>query len=193
PRTPTFRDTNTEVVTLVNGPNDYDGVIVDKSGGVLALWASFALDNGHEVTERNMGLPIALVVEMMNVTRNGGTLRSLEAELAAVSISGARKLGLSQRYLEQLQRHMPGGGQVLSVARLFAGTPAAQLLKTGDLILSIDGEPVTRFREVERCAQKPRVHLAVWRNGAVLPLDLATVVLTGRDIDRILLWAGATL
>jgi S1-C subfamily serine protease len=193
PRTPTFRDTNIDVVTLVNGPNDFDGVLVDKSDGVLALWASFALDNGHEVTERNIGLPIAIVVDMMNVIRHGGTLRSLEAELSAVSMSSARKLGLSQRYLQQLQRHMPAGGQVLSVARLVAGTPAAQLLQTGDLILSIDGRPVTRFREVERCAQKPRVHLAVWRNGAVLPLELDTVVLTGRDIDRILLWAGATL
>jgi pro-apoptotic serine protease NMA111 len=193
PRTPTFRDTNTEVVRLVNGPNDHDGVIVDKSGGVLALWASFALDNGHEMTERNMGLPIALVVDMMNAIRHGGTLRSFEAELSAVSMSSARKLGLSQRYLQQLQRHMPAGGQVLGVARLVAGTPAAQLLQSGDLILSIDSQPVTRFREVERCAQKPRAHLAIWRNGGVLPFELDTVVLTGRDIDRIVLWGGATL
>jgi S1-C subfamily serine protease len=193
PRTPTFRDTNTDVVTLVNGPDDYDGVVVDESGGVLALWASFALDDGHEVTERNMGLPIDLVVEMMNVIRNGGTLRSLEAELSAVSMSNALKLGLSQRSLQQLQRHMPADGQVLSVARLVAGSPAAQLLQTGDLILSIDGNPVTRFREVERSAQKPRIRLEVWRNGAELPLELDTVVLSGRDIDRIVLWAGATL
>jgi S1-C subfamily serine protease len=193
PRIPTFRDTNTEVVTLVDGPNDYDGVIVDKSGGVLALWASFGLDNGREVTVRNMGLPIDIVIDMMNVIREGGTLRSLEAELSAVSMSSALKLGLSQRSLQQLQRHMPAGGQVLSVARLVAGTPAAQLLQTGDLILSIDGQPVTRFREVERSAQKPRVRLGVWRNGTEFLLELDTVVLTGRDIDRILLWAGATL
>jgi S1-C subfamily serine protease len=193
PRTPTFRDTNTDVVTLVNGPNDYDGVVVDESGGVLALWASFAFDDGHEVTERNMGLPIDLVVEMMNVIRNGGTLRSLEAELSPVSMSSALKLGLSQQSLQQLQHHMPAGGQVLSVARLVAGSPAAQRLQTGDLILGIDGKPVTRFREVERSAQKPRIRLEVWRNGAELPLELDTVVLTGRDIDRIVLWAGATL
>ncbi|HEY4445521.1 MAG TPA: trypsin-like peptidase domain-containing protein [Steroidobacteraceae bacterium] len=193
PRTPAFRDTNTDVVTLVNGPDDYDGVIVDKSGGVLALWASFALDNGHEVTERNMGLPIEIVVDMMNVIRQGGTLRSLEAELSAVSMSSALKLGLSPRSLQRLQRHDAERGQVLSVARSVAGTPAAHLLQTGDLILSIDGQPVTRFREVERCAQKPRVRLAVWRDGAELLLEIDTVVLTGRDIDRILLWAGATL
>jgi S1-C subfamily serine protease len=193
PRTPSFRDTNTDVVTLVNGPSNCDGVIVDEGGGVLALWASFVLDNGREVTERNMGLPIDVVIEMMNVIRNGGTLRSLEAELSPVSLSSALKLGLSQRSLRRLQRHMPADSQVLSVARLVAGTPAAELLQTGDLILSIDGHPVTRFREVERIAQKPRVRLAVWRNGAEISLRLDTVVLTGRDIDRIVLWAGATL
>jgi S1-C subfamily serine protease len=37
------------------------------------------------------------------------------------------------------------------------------------------------------------VRLAVWRNGAEISLRLDTVVLTGRDIDRIVLWAGATL
>ncbi|HWY93711.1 MAG TPA: trypsin-like peptidase domain-containing protein [Steroidobacteraceae bacterium] len=193
PRTPIFRDTNTEVVTLVNGPDDHDGVIVDKTGGVLGLWSAFSVDDGREVTERNMGLPIDLVVEMMNVIRNGGTLRSLEAELSAVSMSTALKLGLSQRSLQRLQHHMPADGQVLSVARLVAGTPAAQLLQTGDLILGIDGQPVTRFREVERSAQKPRVRLDVWRAGAELVFELDTVVLNGRDIDRILRWAGATL
>jgi S1-C subfamily serine protease len=193
PRTPAFRDTNTDVVTLAGGPDDYDGVIVDKSGGVLALWASFALDDGREVTERNMGLPIDIVIEMLDAIRNGGTLRSLEAELSAVSMSSALKFGLSQQSLQQLQRHMGADSQVLCVARLVAGTPAAQLLQTGDLILSVDGQPVTRFREVERSAQKPRVRLMVWRNGAEIPVDVDTVVLTGRDVERILLWAGATL
>jgi S1-C subfamily serine protease len=129
----------------------------------------------------------------MSVIRNGGTLRSLEAELSAVSMSAALKLGLSQRSLQRLQHHMPAGSQVLSVARLVAGTPAAQLLQTGDLILGIDGQPVTRFREVERSTQKPRVRLDVWRAGSELVFDLDTVVLNGRDIDRILRWAGATL
>jgi S1-C subfamily serine protease len=76
---------------------------------------------------------------------------------------------------------MRTGGQVLSVTRLVAGTPAAQLLQTGDLILGIDDQPVTRFREVERSVQKPRVRLEVWRDAAEILLELDTVVLTGRS------------
>jgi pro-apoptotic serine protease NMA111 len=79
------------------------------------------------------------------------------------------------------------------VTRLVAGTPAAHVLQTGDLLLSIDGRRVSSFREVERAAQQPHLHLLVSRNGQELPLDLDTVALDGRDVDRIVLWAGATL
>ena len=193
PRTPAFRDTNIEVVTLVNGSNDYDGVIADKSGAVLALWSSFALDNGHELTEQNMGMPADVVVEMMDAVRNGGELRSLEAEMSAVPLSSARNLGLNDAWIERVQQQSAARSQVLGITRLMAGSPAAKTLQTGDLLLSIDGKPVNRFREVERATQKPHIRLVVWRNGAELPLDLDTVVLTGRDVDRIVLWAGATL
>jgi S1-C subfamily serine protease len=37
------------------------------------------------------------------------------------------------------------------------------------------------------------VRLTVWRDGVPLDLDIDTVPLDGRDIDRLLIWAGATL
>jgi S1-C subfamily serine protease len=82
---------------------------------------------------------------------------------------------------------------VLSVDRLVAGSPAATLLEPGDLLLAIDGKVVNRFREVERAVQKPNVAVTVWRDGAEKTVQMQTVALNGRDIDRILIWAGATL
>ncbi len=35
--------------------------------------------------------------------------------------------------------------------------------------------------------------MTVWRDGAEKTLQLKTVALNGRDIDRVLIWAGATL
>ena len=35
--------------------------------------------------------------------------------------------------------------------------------------------------------------MTVWRDGAEKTLELKTVALDGRDIDRVLIWAGATL
>jgi S1-C subfamily serine protease len=76
---------------------------------------------------------------------------------------------------------------------LVAGTPAATLLEPGDLLLAIDGKVVNRFREVERAVQSPEVAVTVWRNGAEQTLQLKTVALQGSDVDRVVIWAGATL
>jgi S1-C subfamily serine protease len=35
--------------------------------------------------------------------------------------------------------------------------------------------------------------LTIWRNGAERSVPVPTVVLNGRDVDRVLVWAGATL
>lgn len=74
-----------------------------------------------------------------------------------------------------------------------AGTPAAQLLQPGDLLLAIDDEPVTRFREAERAAQKEQVQLLLLRDGRVQALPLATVALGGSGVRRAMMWAGALL
>jgi hypothetical protein len=52
---------------------------------------------------------------------------------------------------------------------------------------------VNRFREVERAVQKPQVKVTVWRDGAEKTLEMNSVALDGRDIDRVVIWAGATL
>jgi len=193
PRTPAFRDSNLEIVRLVNAPADTDGVIVDGTGDVRALWSTFAFDSGHEVSEQNMGIPADVVAEMLEAIGRGGELRSLEAELASMPVSSALKLGLDKRWLQQAAFHDAMPRELLGVTRLVAGSPASRVLQTGDLLLAIDGQPVTRFRDVERAAQKPHIRVTVWRNGAALALDLDTVALNGRDVDRLVMWAGATL
>src|SRR5690606_28817757 len=77
--------------------------------------------------------------------------------------------------------------------RLVGGSPADRLLRSGDLLLDIDGKLVNRFREVERAVQKPSVRLTVLRDGAERVIDAPTVLLGGRDLDRIVVWAGAVL
>ncbi len=192
-RTLAFRESNLEVVSLVNGPTDYDGVIADRGGEVRALWSSFAFDGARELQQQNFGVPAEVVTEMVDVVRSHRSIASLEAELQVVPLAAARKLGLDEAWTRRLEAHSPARRQVLGVGRLVAGTAAATLLQTGDLLLAMDGLPVNRFREVERAAQRPLVHLTLLRNGAEIALDLPTVALTGTDIDRIVLWAGATL
>ncbi len=192
-RTLQFRESNLETVSLVNGPSDYDGVIVDKSGEVMASWASFAFEAGREIAQENRGIPAGLIVEMLNVVRDERPLRSLEAELLPIPLSAASKLGLSQEWIKKITEHSPERRQVLSIARLVGGSPADDILRSGDLILDVDGAIVNRFREVERAVQKPHVRIAILRNGSEQTLTVPTVELQGTALDRIVVWAGAVL
>jgi S1-C subfamily serine protease len=192
-RTLQFRESNLETIALVNGPADYDGVLVDKSGAVVATWASFAYEAGREVAQENRGVSAELVQEMLPLLRDGRELHSLEAELTPVPLSVARKQDLPDGWIRRLEQHSPERRQVLSVVRTVGGAPADGLLRSGDLILDVDGAIVNRFREVERSVQKPSVRVTVWRDKAEQVIEVPTVVLGGRDLDRIVVWAGAVL
>jgi pro-apoptotic serine protease NMA111 len=192
-RTLRFRDSNLEAVSLINPPGDYDGVLADEKGNVLALWSSFAFETQRELEQVNRGMPAELVSEMIGVVADGRPLYSFEAEFNVQSLAGARGLGLSDEWIHRFEEHNPQRRQVLGIDRLVAGSPAAALLMPGDLLLAIDGKVVNRFREVERAVQKPEVKVTVWREGGEKTLELNSVALDGRDIDRVLIWAGATL
>jgi S1-C subfamily serine protease len=192
-RTLRFRDSNLEAVSLVNAPNDLDGVLANDKGEVLALWSSFAFETQRELEQVNRGIPADVVSEMVHAVDDGHLLYSFEAEFNVQSLASARKLGLPDAWVRRFEEHDQQRRQVLGIDRLVAGAPAASLLEPGDLLLAIDGKVVNRFREVERAVQKPQVSVTVWRDGAEKSFDMATVALNGRDIDRVLIWAGATL
>jgi S1-C subfamily serine protease len=192
-RTLRFRDSNLEAVSLINPPGDYDGVLADEKGNVVALWSSFAFESQRELEQVNRGMPAELVSEMIGVVADGRPLYSFEAEFNVQSLAGARELGLPDEWVRRFEEHNPQRRQVLGIDRLVAGSPAAALLEPGDLLLAIDGKVVNRFREVERAVQNPEVKVNVWRDGAEKILQLRPVALNGRDVDRVLIWAGATL
>ncbi len=177
----------------MNAPGDFDGVVANDKGDVVALWSSFAFETQRDLEQVNRGIPADLVTEMIKVVEDGRQLYSFEAEFDVESLANARKLGLPDAWVRRFEGHDQQRRQALGIGRLVAGSPAAALLEPGDLLLAIDGQVVNRFREVERAVQRPSVAVTVWRDGAEKTLQLQTVALTGRDLDRVLIWAGATL
>ncbi|MBA3563937.1 MAG: trypsin-like peptidase domain-containing protein [Gammaproteobacteria bacterium] len=188
-----FRESNLETISVVNAPEVLDGVLADEKGRVLSLWSSFAFQGGTELGQVNAGVPAEIVMEMLHTVRADEPLRSLEAEFALLPLASARNLGLDDEWVRRLEKHNPDRRQVLQVTRLVADTPASRELMPGDLLLAVDGEPVSSFREVERAAQKPAVELVLWRNRAEQKIALDTVALDGHGVDRAVMWAGALL
>jgi pro-apoptotic serine protease NMA111 len=193
-RTMRFRDSNLETVQLVSPPTEFDGVLTDKRGDVVGTWSSFAYENGRELAQDTKGVPIELAADMIERVRMHRPLHSLEVELGVLPLAAARRIGLSDGWTQRLEQHTPTRRQALTVVRMVGGSPAAQRLQQGDLLLAIDGEVVTRFREVEKAAaDKQRVNVTVWRGQSEQTLEIATAELPGTDVDRLVQWAGATL
>ena len=192
-RTLRFRDTNIETVNLVNGPDDFDGVLVDGRGRVLSTWSSFLVQSSSDTAQFNRGIASELVAEFVATVRDGAPFYSLEAELVYMPLFAARNMGLDDEWLDRLEKSNPERRRALSVTRLVAGTPAARQLQNGDIILAVDGEVVTSYRDLEKAVQKPAVTLTVWRDDAAVDMALETAALNGRGVSRVVSWAGALL
>jgi S1-C subfamily serine protease len=192
-RTLRFRDANIEAISLVNAPGDVDGVLVNKRGEVLATWSSFAVQTGGESGQFNRGIGAEVAEQFVDIVRQDKPFYSLEAEFVYAPLFAARKMGVDDAWVERLEENNPVRRRALTISRLVAGTPAAELLQNGDMVLAIDGEVVTSFREIEDAVQKPEVTVTVWRNGDVLEIPVKTAALDGKGISRAISWAGALI
>ncbi|NNC64950.1 MAG: hypothetical protein HKN84_09215, partial [Gammaproteobacteria bacterium] len=192
-RTLRFRDSNIEGISLVNAPNEVDGVLVDKKGRVAATWSSFMLQSGGDAAQLNRGVGSEVVTQFVETVRKGRPFYSLEAEFVYSPLFAARKMGVDEEWIARLEENNPTRRRALSITRLVAGSEASRLLETGDVVLAIDGTVVTSFRELEAAVQKPEVVVTVWRNDQVREIPIKTAALDGRGIDRAVSWAGALL
>ena len=189
-----FRETNLDAISLVTPPRGADGVLVDSRSRVVALWSSFAFDVGKDTREDSRGVPAELVAEAIDFARSGEPVYSIEAELSTLPVARARGFGLPDSWAEKLAQHDPRSRHVLTVERTVVGTAAEEMLRSGDLLLAVDGDPVTRFREIERAVRgRESIGLTIWRDDAELEILLPTMALDGRGVRRILLWGGAVL
>jgi S1-C subfamily serine protease len=192
---PRFRETNIELVGLSDSAPTLGGVISDKGGRVYAIWAAFSIEGDAGPASLFAGIPARAVLEMLTIARSDGAYawRDLGVELKPVPLSDARTLGLSAAAAKRVEDLPPGRRRVLSVARVGGGTPAASVLRPGDLLLSIDGKPADSFATVERAAQAEKVKLSVLRDGKEVALEVATLAQSGRGTERFLFWEGAVL
>ncbi len=193
-RTFRFRDTNLETYSVVNAPDDVDGVLADRRGRVVAMWASFAYQGGSRIHQTTSGIPAYLLRDLARLALPGAApLRTLDAEFTVLPLASARKLGLPAAWAKRFEVSDPDLRQLLSVVRITAGSPAEKMLQDGDILLAMAARPIHTFAEMERASQTPVAKLTILRDGKVHELEVPTDALDGRGTERILLWGGALL
>ena len=189
---PRFREANLEVALLTDSPTTVGGVLADKKGRVHAYWASFSTGVPPQSYFAAIGVEhIEKITKPLSDGRPVGW-RTLGAELHPITLADARSRGLSEVSARRLEAH-DSRRRVLAISRLTAGMPSAEILKPGDLLLAVDGEPIATFEEVERAGQQSEVRLGLLRDGEEMTLPVPTTAVDGRGTDRALFWAGAVL
>jgi S1-C subfamily serine protease len=191
PKTPRFRETNLDLITLGDEIQSIGGVLADKQGKVRALWASFSADAAGAPTSFFGGLPSAVIADWL--AGRGQPRRSLGAELETLTLYRARERGLPDSLATELERAPLDSRRVLAVRRITPGTPAAGALGAGDLLVSERGRAVTSLQALERDVQSGAVALEVVRGGQLVSASFQPGLALPTAAERVVLWAGALL
>ena len=193
PSPPGFRDANLDVISPSDAAPSTGGALADRRGRVAALWASFV--GGGEDESFFAGLDAAILADLTDPILAGEApvWRSLGVEWRSLALVDAAERGLP---LEEARRRAEADGplaQVLAAVRVSSGAPAAGLVAPGDLLVAVDGVPVTRAREVEVACQATSARLSLMRDGVPMDVEVPTAPLDGFGAARVLMWAGAIL
>jgi len=191
--TPRYRDFNVEGMWVEGIESSLGGVIANKKGEVVALWASF-LDQRED--ERTFyGLPGRFVVPSLRKLLAGKkpTFRAPGFEVGALDLVSARDRGLSDGRIRQIIAHDPERRQVLEIRRVHGDAPATGQVRQADMLLEMNGEIVTRMRQLELASARPDLDLVVLRDGEEVEVQFETLALEGTGVDRVMSWAGLLL
>ncbi|XP_021755026.1 protease Do-like 7 isoform X1 [Chenopodium quinoa] len=216
---PRYRAMNMEVVELdTDFGSTFSGVLTDEQGRVQAIWGSFStqLKYGGSSSEDHQfvrGIPIYTISQVLDKILSGANgppllingikrpmalVRILEVELYPTLLSKARSFGLSDNWIQALVKKDPLRRQVLRVKGCLAGSRAENILEQGDMVLAINKEPVTCFRDIENACQdldkydksNETLQLTIFRQGRELEVVVGTDIRDGIGTVRVVNWCG---
>ncbi len=191
PRLARFQQAAIDVFGLPSVPPSLGGPLVDSQGVVHAVYMSFAYEDGREIRQREWAMPAPVIKEALRMYTSGGDYFSLDVTLDYRSISDASQLGLPKPWLQQFNDLPADYRKVLYIEQIVPSTQAFEKLKTGDILLAINGELVSDLFQAELNSQKPELEITVLRGGNVIELVLQPSQLSARGTQRVISWAGA--
>ncbi len=189
-RTPKFRDANIDAIHIADRLPTTGGVLCDRKGRALALWASF-MDPGS--SDRSFyGLPVQILQPVLKALERGETpvVRSLGLELQEQSLAQAQERGLDGDWVQRIVAAEPSRRRVLEIRRIMGGSAADEVLKEGDLLLAIDGVLVTRLSQADALMSGEQAVVTVLQEGKVLQKQVDAIQLPTGSVDRVLFWGG---
>jgi len=193
PRNASFQDANLMVISTDSSYKATSGVFINDSAEVVAMILGYNV-RGNNGKKKHWAVPTQHIKDLLVLNNSGNnTLQSLEIEWILTSFVAARRLGIPEEWLDKYAEMNSDNHQILTINNTWKGSPAEEKLLSGDLLLAVDDQIVTNFRDIEIAAQKPSVKLTIARDKEVMDIEVETVTLSGKGTDRVLVWAGAFL
>jgi len=194
PQPPRFREANFERIAISASVRTRGGALFNEHQQVVALWCAFSYQKGKDQRTVEHRLCASHIRDLMRslATSDCPTIHDLGVELGYLPLAQARRRGLSQADAARLESHDPSARSILQVQRIsraLGDTP----WQVGDLILSLGGAPVTRFRAIEKAAAEGPLAVEVLRDGQCVTLTASAMSVVGRGTERIVHWGGALL
>ncbi|KAL2926610.1 Protease Do-like 7 [Bienertia sinuspersici] len=200
---PRYRAINMEVIELdTDFGSTFSGVLTDDHGRVQAIWGAFQLRYGSSSSEDHQfvrGIPIYAISQVLDKILSGSNgvpllingikrpmplVRILEVELYPTLLSKARSFGLSNDWIQHLLD--------IDIVAVMAQMGAS------DMVLAINKEPVTCFRDIENACQDldkygksdGSLKMTIFRQGCEMEVVVGTDVRDGIGTVRAVNWCG---
>jgi S1-C subfamily serine protease len=213
---PRYKASNIEVLHFDRITKSVGGVFIDPEGKLNALWLSFSYQdaNGRKEVFRGVASEVFTPILQKVLTQQEQIcpqVNVLPVQLLTYSLSKARAgLGLTDKWIEQIEKRYEDKRQILAVKRCAAGTSCSFQLQSGDLLLSINGQVVVRDLDVEQAITSSssssdeekekekeenvtKLNMIILRDQKELTLQVDTTKLSSFGTDRVVIWCGLVL
>jgi len=200
---PRYRAVNVDAITIDTNLSGQcgSGVLVGQDGTVQALWLTYLGERSpttHRDEEYHLGLATPTLLPVIKQIQQGvvPNLRMLSIEVRAIQMSQARIMGVSEDWIAKVSVANTSHHQLFMVSkRTFErnGQEGADALLEGDILLTLNGNLITRISELDIMYSHEVLEAVIVRNCKELTLTLSTVAADDVETDRAVSFCGAIL
>ena len=196
---PRYRATNVDAITVDTSLSQCgSGVLVDGEGTVQALWLTYLGErvHGSRDEEYHLGLATPTLLPVLSQIQQGQIpkLRMLSMEFRPIAMSQARIMGVSEDWIQKVSEVNKHSHHLFMVSkRTYERGNHPSVLLEGDIILTLNGEMVTRVSELDVMYSAEVLDAVIVRESKEMQLRVPTVSADDVETDHAISFCGAIL
>ena len=200
---PRYRAINLDAITVDSNLSGQcaSGVLVAEDGTVQALWLSYLGERTNHTSkdvDYHLGFATPTLFPVLDQVQKDvyPNLRILNVETNTVSMSQVRIMGVSDSWIAKVTESSPSRHQLFMVRKVDcvpASGKDSQSLQEGDILLTLNGQLITRVSELDIMYDHEYLDALIVRGGKEMSLKVPTIPTQDLETDRAVVFCGAVL